>query len=304
MRYVFGPVPSRRLGFSLGVDLTGRKRCSLDCVYCQLGSTSRPTVVRRQYVPVESILRELKNVLRTKQQIDFITLSGSGEPTLNSRIGPLIKAIKKITDIPVAVLTNGTTLTKASVARALLAADMVAPSLDAASQAVFRKVNRPHESLKVSEITKALAEFRRTFTGQIWLEILFVKGVNDSAEHVAQLVRQVARIKPDKVHLNTVVRPPAESDAKPASQTFLRRIAGKFTPRAEVIVGFSSGHQSKSTDSSAERIVRMARRRPVTLRDICDGLGLHANEALKVIQQLLRRKRLNSRVYQGKRYYE
>ncbi len=304
MRYVFGPVPSRRLGFSLGVDLTGRKRCSLDCVYCQLGSTSRTTVARRQYVPVEAILRELRKVLRTKQQIDFITLSGSGEPTLNSGIGPLIRAIKKITDIPVAVLTNGTTLTKAGVAKALLAADMVAPSLDAASQAVFRKVNRPYESLKISEIVKALAEFRRRFNGQIWLEILFVKGVNDSAEHVAKLVRQVTRIKPDKVHLNTVVRPPAESDAKPVCRTFLRRIAGKFTPRAEVIASFSSRHQSKLTDNSAERIIRMVRRRPVTLQDICNGLGLHANETLKVIQQLLRRTRLTSRIHRGKRYYE
>lgn len=304
MRYVFGPVPSRRLGFSLGVDLTGSKRCSLNCIYCQLGPTSCATVVRRQYVPVEAILKELTKVLRTKQQIDFITLSGSGEPTLNSRIGPLIKAIKRITDIPVAVLTNGTLLTKASVAKALLAADMVAPSLDAVSQAVFRKVNRPHESLRISEVAKALVEFRRQFTGQIWLEILFVKGVNDSAEEVARLVRQVARMKPDKVHLNTVVRPPAYADAKPVSQTFLGRIAGKFTPRAEVIASFPRRHQSKSSDSAAERIVRLAQRRPVTLQDICDGLGLHPNEALKAIDQLLRRKRLSSRIHQGKRYYE
>ena len=304
MRYVFGPVPSRRLGFSLGVDLTGRKLCSLDCIYCQLGPTRRTTVARRQYVPVDAIMREMKKALRTERQIDFITLSGSGEPTLNSRIGPLIKAIKTITEIPVAVLTNGTLLRLPSVARALLAADMVAPSLDAASQAVFRKVNRPHESLKVSEIVKGLADFRRKFTGQIWLEILFVKGVNDSAEQVAKLVRQVQRIKPDKVHLNTVVRPPTQADAKAVSQTFLRSVAGQFTPRGTVIVDFSSRGQTKSGTGKAEQIVRMARRRPVTLEDICEGLGLAGREAQKIVGQLLLKKQLRSRIFRGKRYYE
>ena len=304
MRYVFGPVPSRRLGFSLGLDLTGRKLCSLDCVYCQLGPTPHKTVARRQYIPVADIIRELKGTLRGKQRIDFITLSGSGEPTLNSQIAPLIKAIKRITKIPVAVLTNGTLLTNPRVFQALLSADMVAPSLDAVSQAAFRKVNRPHDSLKAAEMIKALVDFRREFTGQIWLEILFVKGLNDSAAEVARLVRQVERIKPDKVHLNTVVRPPAEMDAKPVSQAFLARVAKKFSPAAECIAESHRGRQTKGTRATTEQIVRMAKRRPVTLKDICDGLGLHPNEALKTIERLLTSRKLTSRIFRGKRYYE
>ena len=304
MKYVFGPVPSRRLGFSLGVDLTGRKLCSLDCIYCQLGPTARATVRRREYVPVTKIIAELKQALRAKRRIDFITLSGSGEPTLNSRIGPLIKAIKKITAVPVAVLTNATLLSKPAVAKALLSADVVAPSLDAASTTVFRKVNRPHKSLKLSEIIKGLVGFRQKFSGRIWLEILLVKGVNDSAEEVARLVRQAGRIRPDKVHLNTVVRPPAQAQARPVSQAFLQRIAGKFEPRAEVIVSFAGRHQTKATRRTAEQIVRMARCRPVTLKDICDSLGLHKNEALKIVDHLLRQEELHSRLFRGKRYYE
>ena len=304
MRYVFGPVPSRRLGFSLGVDLTGRKLCSLDCVYCQLGRTPHKTVVRRQYVPIAKITSELKRVLGGKQRIDYITLSGSGEPTLNSQIGPLIKSIKKMTKIPVAVLTNGTLLTNPRVSRALLTADMVAPSLDAASQRVFRKINRPHESLKVAEIIKAMVNFRREFSGQIWLEILFVKGLNDSASEVARLVRQAKRIKPDKIHLNTVVRPPAEAEAKPVSKAFLSRTAKKFSPPAECIAESHHGRQTKGTRVTADQIVRMAKRRPVTLEDICTSLGLHPNQALKIIERLLSRWRLSSRIFRGKRYYE
>jgi wyosine [tRNA(Phe)-imidazoG37] synthetase (radical SAM superfamily) len=304
MRYVFGPVPSRRLGFSLGLDLTGRKLCSLDCVYCQLGPTPHKTVARWQYVPIDQIISELKRALRGKRRIDFITLSGSGEPTLNSQIGPLIKAIKKMTKIPVAVLTNGTLLTSPRVFRTLLNADMVAPSLDAVSQAVFRNVNRPHESLKAAEIVKALVHFGQRFTGQIWLEILFVKGVNDSASEVARLVRQAERIKPDKIHLNTVVRPPAEADAKPVSQAFLRRIAKKFSPLAQCIAESHHGRQTKGMRVTADQIVRMAKRRPVTLQDICNSLGLSPNQALKIIERLLSSRRLSSRVFRGKRYYE
>ena len=304
MRYVFGPVPSRRLGFSLGVDLTGTKRCSLDCIYCQLGPTRHETVARRPYVSITEIITELKRTLRGNQRIDFITLSGSGEPTLNSKIGPLIKAIRRTTAIPVAVLTNSTLLAQPRVAQALLAADVVAPSLDAATQAVFRKINRPHKSLKIAQIIKALVEFRRQFTGQLWLEILFVKGVNDSAAEVSHLVRQVKRIKPDKVHLNTVVRPPADVAAKPVSRAFLYRIAKKFCPPAECIAQVRRGRQKKATRVTAQQIVRMAKRRPVTLQDICTSLGLHPNQALKTIDQLLRRKRLHSRIFQGKRYYE
>ena len=304
MRYIFGPVPSRRLGFSLGVDLTGRKLCSLDCVYCQLGPTTHKTVARRRYVAIADIISELKRALRGKRRIDFITLSGSGEPTLNSQIGPLIRAIKKMTLIPVAVLTNATLLTNPRVFQALLAADVVAPSLDAASQAVFRKINRPHNSLKVGRIIKALVDFRHRFTGQIWLEVLFVKGLNDSAEEISRLVRQANRIHPDKVHLNTVVRPPAEADAKPVSKTFLRRIAGKFTPPAKCIAESHHGRQTKGTRVTADQIVRMAKRRPVTLQDICASLGLHTAEALKIIERLLSCQRLSSRIFRGKRYYE
>jgi len=304
MRYIFGPVPSRRLGFSLGVDLTGHKRCSLNCIYCQLGPTPRRTVARRQYIVIADIIAELKRALRSNRRIDFITLSGSGEPTLNSKIGPLIKAIKKITAIPVAVLTNSTLLTNPRVAKGLLEADVVAPSLDAASQEVFRKINRPHKSLKIAQIIEALVAFRRQFTHQLWLEILFVKGVNDSAQEISRLVRQVKRIKPHKVHLNTVVRPPAEAFAKPVSQAFLLRTAKKFSPPAECIVAAHRPRQTKGTRVTAEQIVRMAKRRPVTMQDICASLGLHAAEALKIVNPLLHQGQLRSRLFRGKRYYE
>jgi len=203
MSQIFGPVPSRRLGFSLGVDLVPFKTCTLDCVYCQLGSTTRKTVLRRPYVPAERIIAELKAALGHGQEIDYITLSGSGEPTLNSQIGWIIDETRKITDTPVAILTNGTLLSIKSVRKELSRADLVIPSLDATSQEVFEKVNRPYLSLRIESVIGGLKAFREEFKGQIWLEVMLVKGINDGADAIESLGKVTAQLGCEKIQLNS-----------------------------------------------------------------------------------------------------
>ena len=209
-RYLYGPVPSRRLGRSLGIDLVPHKICTYDCIYCQIRKTTKKTLLRREYVPVKEVLEEVKTfLLEGSSSIDYLSLSGSGEPTLHSKIRSIIKGIKEITSIPVAVITNGSLLCEREVREDLLQADVVLPSLDAVSPEIFMKINRSHRKLSIERVIEGMVEFRKIYKGQIWLEILFCKGVNDTSEELQKMKEVVKQIKPNLIHLNTVVRPPS-----------------------------------------------------------------------------------------------
>lgn len=301
---IYGPVPSRRLGFSLGIDVLPSKLCSFNCIYCQLGTTSRNIIRQQEYVPITKIISQIKEVLRTKKNIDYITLSGSGEPTLNSKIGQLIREIKSFTDTPVAVLTNASLLIQESVREALKAADLVVPSLDAATQDIFVKVNRPHPSLRIEKIIKGLKEFRRVFRGALWLEVMLVMGVNDSPSHIRELKKAITEINPDKVQLNTVVRPPAEKSAQPLSQEELKKIQDELGEKCEIIADFSKKEQLHSEGNLEKAILAMIKRRPVTLTDIASSLGKHKNEIIKLLDVFIKEKRIRAVLHEGLTYYE
>ena len=301
--HIYGPVPSRRLGFSLGVDILPYKACSFDCVYCQLGRTDRKADRRGRYFSSSDIVRQIKEAIIRNPQIDHITFSGSGEPTLNTGIGELIRMIKKTTDIPVVVLTNSSLLTRPSVRRALLAADIVVPSLDAATAASFRRVNRPLPSIKIDEIIKGLILFRREFQGRIWLEVMLVKGINDSPADIKALKKAVARIRPDKIQLNTVVRPPAEKWARPLSQGKLKRIKKDLGDRAEVVVDFRRRPSSPGGQNLKKAILGIAGRRPVTLDDLTTSLGRGKNEIRPQLETLLCWRRISRQRHKGTVYY-
>ncbi len=191
-KYLFGPVPSRRLGISLGIDLIPAKACSLNCVYCECGETTNLTIERREYVPYSDVIRELKHYLDNNPAPDFITFSGSGEPTLNSRIGDIIKFLKsKYTNVPIAVLTNGTLFNQKKVRTELLKADIVLPSLDAASELSFRKINRPFHSLSINKYIQGLIDFRKEYNGEIWLEVLILPKYNDDEENLKNTKKDI-----------------------------------------------------------------------------------------------------------------
>lgn len=302
-RFVYGPVPSRRLGFSLGVDILPFKACTLDCVYCQLGRTPRTTNRRRSWFAVEDVLAQVRRALGSGQRIDAVTFSGSGEPTLNRDLGRLIREIKKMTRIPVVVLTNGTLLWRKDVRDDMAAADIVVPSLDAATAPLFRKVNRPHPSLLAARVIDGLVAFRNGFSGRIWLEIMLVKGTNDSPAHLRALKRAADRIRPDRIHLNTVVRPPAEARAKPLSPAELKTVRSLFEPRAEVIASFEKKGQVGAPAGLEEDVLATVGRRPVTVDDIAASLGRHRDEVLKTLDHLLRSKRVRAVAHRGRTFY-
>jgi wyosine [tRNA(Phe)-imidazoG37] synthetase (radical SAM superfamily) len=303
MSQIFGPVPSRRLGFSLGIDTVPYKTCSLDCIYCQLGKTTNKTIERKEYISCEDILPEIEEILKQKKKIDYITFSGSGEPTLNSGIKTMINNIKKLTSIPIAVLTNGTLLFQPEIREELMEADLVIPSLDAVSEEVFKKVNRPHYSLKIDKIIDGLSDFSQEFKGKIWLEIMIVKGTNDSPQEIKRMTEVIEKIKLDKIQLNTVVRPPTEEFAQPVNLENLKKIKRTLGEKCEIIAGFKRPNQEFYSEDIEKGILTMVKRRPVTLLDISHSLGIHQNEAIKYLNILEKEGQILTRVYREKRYY-
>jgi wyosine [tRNA(Phe)-imidazoG37] synthetase (radical SAM superfamily) len=292
------------MGFSLGIDILPYKTCTLDCIYCQLGPTPQRTVQQEEHFSITRILDQLKKALSSGQRIDYITFSGSGEPTLNASLGKLIQEIKNITDIPVAVLTNSTLLTDINVRKALLQADLIVPSLDAAAQEEFLEVNRPHASLKIEDIIEGLKKFRQEFKGKIWLEIMLVKGKNDSPEHINKIKAAVKEIEPDRIQLNTVFRPPAEKFAQALSLKELEKIKKTFGENCEIIAEFSRRDQSPQRKNLEDRILSIIRRRPVTLLDIATSLGKHRDEILKYVNLLEEEGSIKSVTHKDRTYYE
>jgi wyosine [tRNA(Phe)-imidazoG37] synthetase (radical SAM superfamily) len=282
--YLFGPVPSRRLGRSLGVDLIPFKTCTYDCIYCQLGSTTRKTLERREWVPLETVLREVEDKLVSRP--DYITLSGSGEPTLFRPLDKLIEAIHDVTDVPVAVLTNGSLLGMSEVQTELSQADLVIPSLDAGSDAAFQSVNRPHQGISFARMLAGLVRFRRRFRQPFWLEVFLVAGYNDTEQELAGIRRCVQLVQPDRVQLNTVTRPPAQERARAVPRARLDEIAATFSPPAEVIAEFHSEQTLKVGETSRQEILQLLRRRPCSIEDMVEGLAMHRNEVLKSMEHL------------------
>ncbi len=301
-RFVYGPVPSRRLGLSLGLSVVPAKTCTLDCGYCQVGLTTDKTITRRSYYPVAAIIDEVAAAVEQARP-DYITFSGEGEPTLNRDIGTLIRRLKRRFRIPVAVITNGTLLYRPDVRRDLLACDLVVPSLDAADQRVFARVNRNHSGLSVERMIDGLARFRRQYRGQLWLEVMLVKGVNDAPEHVARLRQAAWRIRPDRVQLNTVVRPPADRRCQPLTGDDLEQVALLFGPGTDV-VSLPRARRRGRAAVSEDAILATVRGRPVTEQDLCWSLGYRAAELRPVLGRLVRAGKVRRTGFGGRVFYE
>jgi len=304
IKYLYGPVPSRRLGLSLGVDIIPAKVCTLDCIYCQIGRTTEKTIERKNYTDIEAVLDELKKRVAQGLKADFITISGSGEPTLNSRLGELIDGIKKITSFPVAVLTNGTLLYRPDVRADCAKADVVLPSLDAGDQRAFQRINRPHNDISIEKVISGLCAFRNEFAGQIWLEVFFVDGLNTDSKQIAKIKDAIKRICPDKVQLNTAVRPTAEPNVKIVDAEKLQSIANQLGDKCEVIADFMLRHHVEHIERKAEDVLSMLKRRPCTLEDICGSLDIRRNEVLKYISYLKQQGVIHSEEKDGKIFFK
>jgi wyosine [tRNA(Phe)-imidazoG37] synthetase (radical SAM superfamily) len=303
-KYIFGPVLSRRLGQSLGVDLIPSKLCTLDCVYCEVGKTDKRGLARKEYYPVEEILAEVREALEMYPNLDHVTISGSGEPTLHSGIGRLIRGIKDMTSVSVAVLTNGTLLTLPEVRADLMEADVVSPSLDAVTQEAFERVDRPHPHLRIEQIIDGLKAFRREFRGQLWVEVLFVKGMNDDAEQLQRMKEVLDEIGPDRIQLNTVVRPPAESFAEPLSNVRMHEIAILFGPRADVIGVSRDVHREPGRTVDSDQVLGLLRRRPMTLEEMSVALEMHRADLTELLEELIRQRHVQRVIFEGTEFYQ
>lgn len=300
--YIFGPVPSRRLGRSLGIDLVPFKTCTYDCIYCQLGRTTCKTTQRKEWVPFYEILGQLKEKLSLNP--DYITLSGSGEPTLFSKCGELIYQIKKITTIPVAVLTNGSLMWMPEVRKSLMDADLVIPSLDAGSRHLFQYVNRPHPEILFDKMVEGLIRFRDEYKGQYWLEVFLLAGVTTPEVEIEKLKTCIQSIKPDKVQVNTVTRPPAESFAEPVPKELLENLAAQLYECSEVIADYRGVHEKQEFVSQREDVLTLLKRRPCSIDDIAAGLGLHRNEVVKYIEELSAEGKIKAKPQNQQLYYK
>lgn len=288
-QYLYGPVPSRRLGLSLGLDLVPFKTCSYDCTYCQLGKTTHLTLQRQDHVPHDRVMRELQQKLASNPMPDIITLAGSGEPTLHAGIGDLIRQIKRITSVPVAVLTNGSLLWDPAVQQELAPADIVLPSLDAGDAATFQTVNRPHHHLSFDQMVNGLVDFARHFKHQIRLEVFLLKGIHDHPQAMKNIANWVHRIQPHFVQFNTLARPGSTPHARALHPDLIHSFSSLFHIPCEVIAPGPPQSTATPPDTQAldHDILALLSRRPCTLSDIASGLNLRPNQVLKTLDRLL-----------------
>jgi len=286
-KYIFGPVPSRRFGRSLGVDLLPMKTCSLDCIFCQLGRTKEKTVQRKEYVPTKEVIEELGAWLESGVETDVITLSGSGEPTLHSHFGEVLEYIRSNSRIQTVLLTNGTMLHLPEVRKSAGLAHVVKVSLSAWDQQSYEWVNRPHDDLVFERLVEGEAKLREEFRGNLYLEVFLIKGINALPDEVRQIAALVKEIRPDRVQLNTAVRPPAEGFVLPLSKEELQKCAAVFEPQAEIISEFG-GKQARNIQKNEENILSMLQRRPCTAEEISEVFEMHVNEVSKYLGKLLR----------------
>jgi len=276
-KHIFGPVPSRRLGISLGVDLVTHKICSLDCIYCECGKTTLKTLDQKEYVRFKDVKKELDHYWQHNADPDYITFSGSGEPTLNSILGEVIEYIKgKKPNIKVAVLTNSTLFGNPMIRQTLLKADLVVPSLDAVSKKAFTQINRPHKGLAVQEVVTGIETFAKEYKGKLWLEVFILSGLNNSKSDLLLLKEAIKKIDPELIQLNTLDRPGTVSDIKPVSRLELERVIK--------ILGFDNIQIIAKVDGDINAriqredvkaaIVETIHRRPCTKQDLLQILGV------------------------------
>jgi wyosine [tRNA(Phe)-imidazoG37] synthetase (radical SAM superfamily) len=289
-KYLFGPVPSRRLGVSLGVDLIPLKTCSLDCVYCECGRTTRLTTDRKEYLPIDEVVNELEHYLSTNPQLDYITFAGSGEPTLNSRLGDVAGYLKaNYPHYELCLLTNGTLFTDPRVRADVARVDLVIPSLDSATEKGFQLINRPQEDLSCAAMIDGLVKLRAEFKGEIRLEIFIVPGINDTPHELAALKKAIEQIKPDRVQLGTLDRPGTESWVEAADSEKMSEISA-FLNGAELIGNFQPRQKIASfKEEHSRNILQTLRRRPCTIKDLEQILDIHPAELQKYVHDLLER---------------
>ena len=303
-KIIFGPVPSRRLGRSLGVDILPLKSCNLNCIYCELGPTSKYTLDRISPVAPSEIEAAFLEFLREgPQPFDVVTITASGEPTLHRDLGQIVEVIKRHSPRPVALLTNSTLLNNSEVRYAIKEIDILLPSLDAGLEATFKRINRPAKGVEFEEVLQGLTTLRDSYRGRVLLEILFVKGVNDSKREISRLKEIIEEISPDEIQVGTIARPPAEPWAHKVDRAVLERIASIFGDRARVVTSFSGPSEGPGKIPSEEEIIELLKRRPLNRDDVHSLFHPFDLQVLVRLQDLVRKGLIRKEVVEAKEFF-
>ncbi|MCK4236838.1 MAG: radical SAM protein [Candidatus Krumholzibacteria bacterium] len=304
MKRIFGPVPSRRLGRSLGIDVIPYKTCTFDCVYCECGKTTDKTCKRREFYPLDELLKEVDHRLsEIPEKPDVLTLSGAGEPSLYSKMGELIIELKRMSSLPVAVITNSSLLAINDVREEMLTADIVLPSLDTAIEETFELINRPHEECSLEGIIDGLKNFLMRFGGRVLFEILLVDGFNTDERNLLALRDTLGRFRLDSIQLNTAVRPGTEKDIGPLDTESLGKIRALFGAGCEIVAGASTARLTQEDRGVTEKIIGLLERRPCTAEDIHRSLGIPVPGVVKIISALSEEGRVISETHGEKTFY-
>jgi len=303
--YIFGPVPSRRLGLSLGVDLiAGTKTCNNDCIYCELGRTMRLVNERKVFVETDKVLAEIKEFFEKGGETDYITFSGSGEPTLALNLGEAIEGVRKISDKKIALITNSILLYDPQVRAEAAKADLAMPSLDAGSEAVFKKLNRPHKSVGFKASVEGLIKFSKEFKGELLLEVLIVKGFNESDSEVLKIKEIIDRMENIKaIQVNTVVRSRAEKFAEPVDNSKLIHVKKLLGEKAGVI-GEYSGKTSTGVDDLKESVLEAVKRRPMTINDLSFAYKAPKSQITILVEKFVSAGYIEKDEFDGKVFYK
>jgi len=305
-RYVFGPVPSRRLGISLGVDLIPYKTCNLNCLYCECGPTTRHINTRDRFADPREVSIQVREAVQAASHIDHITFSGSGEPTLSIDLGTIIREIRGFTGVPIAVLTNGTLLDRPDVRNDLMDADLVLPSLDAATPEAFARINQYHPDLCIEVIIDGLVQFRSEFPNPIWLEVFILEGINTSDPELDALHEAIRRIHPDRVQLNSLDRPPAFPAVVAAPFALLERIRARWEDLpVEIIKRMEHrGDVPRYSQNLENSLVNALQRRPMTLKDLQAISGIAPEEIRHYLDILEKENRIKPMVMNGEIFFQ
>ena len=287
----------------MGVDIIPHKYCCFDCIYCQIGKTTNIETIRKRFADPFKIIDEITDAINKTERIDYITFSGSGEPTLNSDLGTMIEEAKRITNIPVSVITNSALLYRGDVRKDLMLADVVLPSLDAVSEDIFKYINRPHSLIEIDTIIHGLKLLRKEYKGKIWLEVMLVKNVNDTEEELGKLKKIVSELNVDKLHLNTVTRPPTEETAGRLTKDDLEKISKYLGEPSEIICDFEKFVEMYNDENWSQKIVEILQRRSLTLDDIVKITGISLSKAKNRLKTLENEGEIKSYCFDDNIYY-
>ena len=299
---VFGPVLSKRLGNSLGIDVIPHKTCSYNCIYCQLGSEENTITDLTNYYSVDEIIYELKEALLNNKNIDYITFTGSGEPTLYKDLKKLIYEIKQITDIPVCIITNGSLLYKQEMRSNLLLADLIIPSLDAGNEETFKLIDNPNKEIDFDKMVEGLIEFKKVFKGEYWLEIFLLKDINDNEDEIDDIIKIVKKIKPDRIQLITATRRVANEKAKALSDEELKKIKKYFNSKCDIeidIPNISENHKGNTRILTEEDIVNFLIRQPDTAYIIAKSFNENERKVKELLDLLIKKNKVREEIVNG-----